>query len=155
MKVDECDVGYRQHGQLVEAEAAVACQGWCRKAAEVRGGVAADDDAMRTDAQSYTSRHDAARVIPLRRSSDGLSFMSRAEAVTAELRDIVSKMGDLGWPILAVDAKYETIIAGQMAEMCRLEGRLQERQVATGNREVQKPMVVNQLKARPQPVPVK
>ena len=55
--------------------------------------------------------------------------MKGAAALTAEMRSILLEQGDvqLCAQLLTIAAKYEAIVASQMATMCRLEGRLMER----------------------------
>ena len=83
----------------------------------------------------------------------GVSALLNAQGITAGLRQVLSNGGmmDLiGTAVLSLAAKYEVIIAEQMATVCHLEGRLEERaQIARVTRELGTPAVRQRLAAKP------
>ena len=61
-------------------------------------------------------------------STNPLQSMTRAQELTAQLRKELKSVLGVSEPILAIAAQYEAIIASQMANISRMEGRLQELQ---------------------------
>ena len=86
-------------------------------------------------------------------SNNPIDNMKKAQQLTASLRNELKPVWGVSEPILAIAAEYEAIIASQMANICLMQGRLQELQSSPrfssvvsgmGNLVVPKPMVNQQ-----------